>query len=201
MTTHPNDLLECPLCGADVKRQQASIPIQVGARSIPVEGDYSLCTGCGEVFFGPGEMDRAMRTASSVVRNDEGLLHSEEIRAIREGLDLSQAQFERLLGVGPKTVVRWEKGTVFQNGATDTLLRLIRDVPACVEYLGARRGLSLRVSAGVVRAPQSITVEEIPIAATRARSTDPIWPLMRKHRVSTAPRADSSVKLHRGTAA
>lgn len=141
MTTNPNDLSECPLCGADVKRVHASIPIQVGARSVPVAGDYSTCTGCGEVFFGPGEMDRAMRAASSVVRQEEGLLQPEEVRSIREGLDLSQADFERLLGVGPKTVVRWEKGTVFQNGATDSLLRLLRDVPGCIGYLRARAGL------------------------------------------------------------
>jgi len=141
MTNHPNDLLECPLCGAAVKRIHASIPIQVGARSVAVEGDYSTCTGCGEVFFAPGEMDEAMQKASSVVRDEDGLLQPAEILAIREGLDLSQAEFERLLGVGPKTVVRWEKGTVFQNGATDSLLRLLRDVPGCVRYLRARAGL------------------------------------------------------------
>lgn len=141
MTTIPNDLLECPLCGGAVQRVHAAIPIQVGSRSIPVAGEYSTCLGCGEVFFGPGEMDRAMQAASSVVRDAEGLLHPQEIRAIREGLDLSQAEFERLLGVGPKTVVRWEKGTVFQNGATDSLLRLLRDVPACEGYLRARAGL------------------------------------------------------------
>jgi DNA-binding transcriptional regulator YiaG len=45
--------------------------------------------------------------------------------------------FERVLRVGPKTVVRWERGTVFQNRATDTLLRMIRDVPAAREYLMA----------------------------------------------------------------
>lgn len=142
MTTNPNDLLECPLCGAVVERLRASIPIQVGARSVPIEGEYSMCTGCGEVFFGPGEMDLAMRAASSVVRQEEGLLQPAEILAIREGLDFSQAEFERLLGVGPKTVVRWEKGTVFQNGATDSLLRLLRDVPGCVGYLRARAGLA-----------------------------------------------------------
>ena len=46
-------------------------------------------------------------------------------------------------GEKPKTVVRWEKGTVFQNAATDALLRLVRDLPGAAEYLAARRGVAL----------------------------------------------------------
>jgi transcriptional regulator with XRE-family HTH domain len=79
----------------------------------------------------------------AAIRADLGLLMPKEIKAIRESLDLSQADFELLLGVGQKTVVRWEKGTVFQNRATDTLLRALRDVPGVAEYLGARTGVSV----------------------------------------------------------
>ena len=137
-----NDLLECPICGAEVKRQRATLPIQVSSRSIPVDGEYSTCTGCGEAFFAPGEMDRAMRAASSVIRDEDGLLQPEEIRVIREELGFSQAEFERLLGVGEKTVVRWEKGTIFQNGVTDMLMRVVRDVPGCAAYLREHAGLA-----------------------------------------------------------
>ena len=55
---------------------------------------------------------------------------------IREGLGLTQQSFEQLLGVGPKTVVRWERGTVFQNRATDSLLRVIRAFPEAARFLG-----------------------------------------------------------------
>ena len=137
-----NDLLECPICGAEVKRQRATLSIQVSSRSVPVEGEYSTCTGCGEAFFAPGEMDRAMRSASSVIRDEEWLLQPEEIRVIREDLGFSQAEFERLLGVGQKSVARWEKGTGFQNGAADTLMRVARDVPGCAAYLREHAGLA-----------------------------------------------------------
>jgi HTH-type transcriptional regulator/antitoxin MqsA len=93
-------------------------------------GNYATCDRCGEVYLAPGEGDALHRKASEVVRAREGLLSSAEIRTIRADLGLSQSGFEHLLGVGPKTVVRWEKGTVFQNRTTDTLLRLIRDMPA-----------------------------------------------------------------------
>jgi transcriptional regulator with XRE-family HTH domain len=62
-----------------------------------------------------------------------------EILAIRESLGYSQARFEKLLRVGQKTVVRWEKGTVFQSATADQLMRLVRDVPAVADVLSGRR--------------------------------------------------------------
>jgi len=157
-----NDLLECPVCGADVKRLRANLSIQVGSRSIPVEDEYSTCTGCGEVFFAPSEMDDAMRAASSVVRREEGLLQPEEIRAIRENLGFSQAEFERLLGVGQKSVVRWEKGTGFQNGATDMLMRVVRDVPGCAAYLREHAGLASSAKSQSQASPSDSVKSSVP---------------------------------------
>ncbi len=81
--------------------------------------------------------------ASDKLRDEERLLRSSQIRSIRMRLGLAQHRFEQLLGVGPKTVVRWEKGTVFQNGATDSLLRLIADVPGAAAYLARIHGVDL----------------------------------------------------------
>ena len=44
-------------------------------------------------------------------------------------LGLSQADLEKTLGIGPKTVVRWEKGTVRQSRAADLLLRILAAHP------------------------------------------------------------------------
>lgn len=60
-------------------------------------------------------MDAVLRRAADQIRDEEGLLGPHEIRAIRERYRLSQADFERLLGTGPKTVTRWERGTVVQT--------------------------------------------------------------------------------------
>lgn len=125
------DPLDCVQCPGSVSRRAGSVSVSVGAREpVSVRGTYATCDRCGEVYLAPGEGDALHRKASDVVRKREGLLSSAEIRALRDDLGLSQCRFEQLLGVGPKTVVRWEKGTVFQNRTTDTLLRLIRDMPA-----------------------------------------------------------------------
>lgn len=115
----------CHVCDGEVISVREVREYTIGRRSAVVEDEFMRCEACAEEYYAPGQMDAVQRRASAAIREQEGLLLPEEIRAIREDLGLSQADFERLLGVGPKTVVRWEKGTVFQNKATDALLRLV----------------------------------------------------------------------------
>jgi len=134
-------LTTCPECGGRVARRHHTFDMHVGRRTVTISGEYERCVGtCKEVYFAPGEMDAAMIRASDAVRSEEGLLSPSEIKAFRKQLGLTQPQLEDLLGAGPKTVTRWEKGTVIQNGATDTLLRLLREVPEALSYLLRQRG-------------------------------------------------------------
>jgi DNA-binding transcriptional regulator YiaG len=84
------------------------------------------------------------RRASTAIREQEGLLQPEEITAIRESLGLSKADFERLLGSGEKTAVRWEKALVFQSQHANELMIALREVPEFAEHLARRRGIQLR---------------------------------------------------------
>jgi DNA-binding transcriptional regulator YiaG len=47
------------------------------------------------------------------------------------------AELAQLLRLGGNTLSRWEAGRNVQSAAMDVLLRLIRDVPASLEYLRA----------------------------------------------------------------
>lgn len=151
--TH-TDLSQCVLCGGTVSRRPVTVDIAVGARrSVPVIRTLLQCEGCQETYYAPGEMDEVHRAAAAAVREREGLLSSTEIRELRESLGMTQAELEDVLRVGPKTVVRWERGTVFQNKSTDTLLRALRDVPELRDYLLGRTveavaamGESLRIT-------------------------------------------------------
>ncbi len=128
-------MMRCPECGGRMVRSQTSTDIAVGRRKVRLEGVWEHCEACGEILFAPGEMDEAMRRASAIIRQRDGMLAPGEIAELRRSFGLSQADFERLLDVGAKTVVRWERGTVVPNGATNTLLRLLRDVPEAAAYL------------------------------------------------------------------
>ena len=135
----PRPLKTCTTCGGSVVRSRSTYTAVVRQHTVPIEGVFLHCTECSEFFFAPGEVDAVMDRVAAVVRQEEGLLQPAEIRALRARLGMTQEEFEAFLGVGPKTVTRWEKGTVYQNKATDTLLRLLADVPEAVRHLQARR--------------------------------------------------------------
>lgn len=130
--------------------------MQIGPRKAVIEDEFYRCSTCGEVFYIGGMMDESLRRATAVVRAEDGLLGPDEIVALRGKYGLSQAELERLIGAGEKTVVRWERGTVSQNKTADTLLRILGDHPEVVAQLAAERGVKLtaRKRAEPRRAPK-----------------------------------------------
>ena len=137
----------CPICGGHVDVRTADRDIHVGKRTAVLPIEAPTCVECNEYFLSTDEMDEVQIRASELIRKEEGLLLPAAIERIRKKLALSQAQFERLLGVGPKTVVRWERGTVFQNSATDNLLRILDAIPEAVAFLAERQCVDLSAKA------------------------------------------------------
>jgi len=134
----------CPMCVGALKAISEERKVAIGNRSALVLDQYFRCEGCGECFYAPGQMETTMRRASEAIRDKEGLLLPAQIRGIRERLGLTQQAFEQLLGVGPKTVVRWEKGSVFQNKATDALLRVVDRFPEVAGFLAELHGVPVQ---------------------------------------------------------
>lgn len=167
MTTHAET---CFVCGAPMSLVREYEQMQMGSRSAKVEVERFRCDSCGEMFVTPDQMNRAQRTLASHLRRQEGLLEPGQIQQIREKYGLTQAELEALLGVGPKTVVRWERGTVFQNKATDQLLRLIDAVPAAFEFLAREQGARLGVDACAVPQAPTLTVR---VAIPTPAKTEP----------------------------
>jgi HTH-type transcriptional regulator/antitoxin MqsA len=97
--------------------------------------EHGRCRGCGEVYLTLDGATAVQLEAARRLRQARGLLTPDEIRAIRASVGLTQAGFERLLGTGPKTVVRWEKGTVFQSATADKLMRLLAAHPELAPFL------------------------------------------------------------------
>ena len=118
----------CPACGAHTLRRvvgEVTVPFRKTSIEVP-SVTHDVCDSCGEEPMSTGEFDALQKRAVALAREAKGLLTPDEIRELRRVRGLSQRQLERVLRVGEKTVVRWEKGTVFQNAGSDTLMRLIR---------------------------------------------------------------------------
>jgi putative zinc finger/helix-turn-helix YgiT family protein len=143
----------CGLCGGPAKLHREIRPIRILGRTVEVEDEFYRCSACEEEFYLPGMMDAVMKRATARIREDDGLLTPEQVRAVRQKYGLTQPEFERLLGVGMNTVVRWERGTVPQNSAADSLLRLIGEFPENARFLAELHGVVLRQPRGATAAP------------------------------------------------
>ncbi|MBI3757946.1 MAG: type II toxin-antitoxin system MqsA family antitoxin [Deltaproteobacteria bacterium] len=96
------------------------------------------CPICGEEYLDHVLIQETEPQIRNWQRQVDGLLTTEEIKAIRKKIGVSQAEFSRVLGGGPKSFAKYETGVVNQSAAMDQLLRLIRDVPGVWENLKAQ---------------------------------------------------------------
>lgn len=110
---------------------------------VPVREELYRCGICGEEEYSLEQAVTAERRASEVYRTQNGLLQPDEIAHLRRRWGITQAQLEDALGVGRKTVARWEAGRVLQSRALDNLLRAIDQFPAVLEFLAERQGAAL----------------------------------------------------------
>lgn len=144
MTTTPE---YCPVCDSPAELVSGDRAIKFGHRRVNVLDERMRCPECGEEFYLPEQLEATQQRAAEKIRREEGLLSPAEIKSIRQKFDFTQAQFERLLNVGQKTVVRWEAGAVCPNAATNELIWLLGENQACARLLWARRNAQARDSA------------------------------------------------------
>ncbi|MBU2601914.1 MAG: type II toxin-antitoxin system MqsA family antitoxin [Actinobacteria bacterium] len=123
----PEAVRTCPICGERaLSISQEPVLVEFRDGSYLVEGfTYEACSACGEALHPAGQLDEIHGRAVAIARRDRGLLTPDEIRRLRSDLGLTQVELESHLGVGPKSVTRWEKGTVFQSAVADNFMRSI----------------------------------------------------------------------------
>lgn len=168
----------CPICDGPMEQVTEEREFRIGSRSAEVLDEFLRCGDCGEELYTPAQLASTQTRAAEAIRLQEGLLLPAEIKALRQHLGLTQRQLEVLIRAGEKTVVRWERGTVFQNAMTDELLRIIRRFPQVAQYLADRRGLTLAGSASWHFHWGSAPTEVAAVAATGhapGESSDTSW--------------------------
>jgi putative zinc finger/helix-turn-helix YgiT family protein len=142
----------CPHCNVPALIVRNEREVQVGQRRLRIEDEWSECPQCKEAFYSAEQADARQRASINQARLEDGLLPPHKIRQIREGYCLTQRQFEEVLGVGEKTVVRWESGRVCQNQATDRLIRLVAASRENLKMLAALHGVPLEADDEVAAA-------------------------------------------------
>ena len=126
----------CPSCGTMMKETAGVLRFPVNGEEISVpESPHLRCPKCKEVVLRLDEARKLRERAHDLYREKYGLLSADDIRSLRERLDVTQGELSHLLGLGQNTLSRWEAGRNIQSIAMDYLLRLVRDVPGTLDYL------------------------------------------------------------------
>lgn len=122
--------MKCASCGGTFVPSNEPIEFEVRGEVFLIDGvEHLECSTCSEVILDASVGSILQAKANHEYRKTHGYLTGSEIRTIRKGLGLTQEAFEDLLGLGHKTIVRWEKETVVQNRTADKLMRILRDNP------------------------------------------------------------------------
>jgi HTH-type transcriptional regulator / antitoxin MqsA len=148
----------CPICGGTSQHVVEAREVKIGRWKATVDDEFFRCQSCGERAYSPGQMRATQERAAAVIREREKILSPERVRAFREKYGLTQSQLERLLNIGPKTVVRWERGTVMPSKGTSTLLKILEDNPVAVARLAVDNGVIL----GASLPPGTVVVQVYP---------------------------------------
>ena len=132
--------MNCPLCGKthEVEERKRVTSIVLKGEEVTYEERFYFCANADEDEneFETGTMtNENLLNARNAYRIKKGLLTSYEIVEIRESYGLSQVDLAKLLGWGEATISRYESKAI-QDGAYDTMLRLIKDNPLqALEFL------------------------------------------------------------------
>jgi HTH-type transcriptional regulator/antitoxin MqsA len=132
----------CPVCGGPATLLEEPQTVNMAGRTVTYLDRFYRCAQCEETFYDREMLAESFRRATAAIRAEDGLLAPDEIVGLRKKYGLTQAQLERLIGAGEKTVVRWERGTVAQNKTADTLLRVLIEHPHVVAALKRQNGLA-----------------------------------------------------------
>jgi HTH-type transcriptional regulator/antitoxin MqsA len=111
----------------------------MGHHLIIPDDPITVCDSCNESYYTSEQSKEADRRLVDARRHAERLMNGEEIKALRQSFSLSQAQFESILGIGPKTVVRWENSTAVQSKAIDNVFNMLKYDPLSIVLLARLR--------------------------------------------------------------
>lgn len=130
-------------CGGLWKTDTERTQVKLRGAVLEVDQEFFECTQCRQRRVTRKQAATAQEAAAILLRAQEQFLTPDEIRAIRDELGLTQEQLEQALGLGAKTVVRWETGRVIPQRSTDDLLRLIRRDHGALVFLAQQHGAQL----------------------------------------------------------
>jgi putative zinc finger/helix-turn-helix YgiT family protein len=127
--------MNCFECGDGTLRpQRIHLDGERNGEFFTVTMDGLRCEQCGFQTIDSNQSAEFTRLVSDAYRSAHGLLTGAEIRARRQAMGMTQAEFAAYLGTGVASVKRWESGQIQEKGM-DELIRLKTDPEAAKRNL------------------------------------------------------------------
>lgn len=119
----------CMKCGREVEvtLKSKKEDIEVKDTIITIDSNVYYCNECGTELWDDIIDDENLLKAFNKYREIKGLLFPDQIKEIRNKYGLSQRSFAKVLGLGEKTITRYESGSL-QDMAQNNLIALMDDV-------------------------------------------------------------------------
>lgn len=115
----------CPTCEMkkeiEILKEKEIYPVKNEPTEVVAEVTY--CTHCREQIWNEEVDTKNLEKAYRKYRDTNGLLQPEDIKKIRQKYNLTQTSFAKILGVGEKTITRYENGSI-QDLAQNNLIAL-----------------------------------------------------------------------------
>ncbi|OQC08732.1 MAG: hypothetical protein BWX75_01407 [Candidatus Cloacimonetes bacterium ADurb.Bin088] len=140
--------LVCLSCSQEVFAKVTSkVTQEFRGETFNVSTEVMKCSHCGWETIGPGQLNTLRVATADAYRTKHGLLMSDEIRAIRGKLGMSQRDFAAHLKVGEASIPRWESHTV-QEAIYDRAIRQAADGKIVLERAETGETFELEFNSG-----------------------------------------------------
>jgi putative zinc finger/helix-turn-helix YgiT family protein len=139
-------------CGEHAASEEiGAFTVEYGGKSGDIPDRRMRCGSCGNISYSGDQISEHELAVAAKARELGGLLSAKDLENTRKKYRLTQREMEALLGTGPKTWIRWERGKVVQSKLADTVIRQIASSP--------RVARDLMVQAGIENADALATME------------------------------------------
>lgn len=116
--------MRCLKCNSDqFSKRQQRFNLEVKETPVDVIVECLVCENCNSQLMDPAMMTSLRKAAADRYRVMHNLLTSDQIRAYRESLGMSQSAFARYLNVGDASIKRWETYFI-QDASQDDHIRI-----------------------------------------------------------------------------
>lgn len=121
---------DCPFCGKESYHHQTkSMTLHYKSYPIIVKQPGYWCDECGEGVIGGEDRKTTQKELQSLRAGIDGLLPPDDIKHIREKLNLTQQKASEIFGGGVNAFSRYERGETPIPKALSQLLQLLNTHP------------------------------------------------------------------------